>query len=89
MGGQTGSTPVGGGSATVLGGRSGIHSGNNPVFSGQDSSSSGGLTGLVDLDGDNFADFTVFGALAYGCGGYSVTFPGGSPTFGTGQSGCV
>lgn len=86
--GQTGGTPQGAG-ATVLGGRSGIHAANNPIYPGQNSSFSSGLSGLIDFEDDGVADLSIFFAIAYGCGGYSVTFPGGFPTFGTGQSGCV
>lgn len=89
LAGQTEATPVGGSSATILGGRSGIHNANPPIFPGQDSSPSGGLSGLVDTNGDGSADISVFNAIAYGCGGYSVTFPEGSPVFGEGSSGCV
>lgn len=88
LAGQTGGTPQGGG-ATILGGRSGIYAANNPVFPSQESSLSGGLAGLIDLDDNGSADFAAFGAAAYGCGGYSVTFPEGSPVFGEGSSGCV
>ena len=87
LAGQTGSTA--GSGANEFGGRSGIYNANNPPYPGMGSSASGGLSGIVDLDGDGNVDFFTFGAFAFGCGGFGVFFPGGSPTYGSGQSGVV